>query len=439
MSPISSVDIWKLVAAWPATADIIWFPPSGSRGGLLGTVLEEITWSSFSRQCWPGNQANRATCFGRGQYGSLWCGILSYDMFAGPSVSIPAAAPPRIFKILAGWRQSKARELPSSRNDSHPNDSNSAGVYGWFGPEDLRPSTRKIELLLQAPTEESAAHDCAKIQMTDQKSHYSFEELVQLAQADIRAGLYYQINLLKYFDIPRLAKPNWLLSRLRRFGGPQSLYLRCLGLEVASFSPERFVQVKAENSEYHRIVAQPIKGTAPRSPIASVDQKLADQLTSSSKELAELHMIVDLLRNDLGRVAKPGTVKVRDAGSLCSFATVHHLVATIDARLATKDWTIGEVLSGLCPAGSITGTPKSTAVAAIRQYEGQPRRYFMGNGFLMDGHGNFDSNILIRTLIREHGGNWTYAAGAGITIGSDPAAEAREVTHKVAVLTNPKR
>ena len=432
----TEVNLWDLAVAWPAARDLVFFPPTECQEGFLGTALEEISWSEFSKQYWPGRYGNESSVTGREQQASLWCGVLSYDQFSRSTEESAEKAPSRVFSITAGWRQKKLPAQGCSKQVASPAEAAMNASRQWcngsyFGPEKLRrESAEEAAQLLNSlgPSRlgrKTAAESIGECQVQSQPSRYSFEELVQLAQADIRTGLYYQINLLRYFDLRIPSRPDWLLPRLRNFGGPHSFYLRCSDLEIASFSPERFVQVAADLQRGHRIKAQPIKGTAPRSNDALTDRAAARELLHSPKELAELHMIVDLLRNDLGSVAKSGTVQVRDSGSLRSYATVHHLMATIEAQLATGHVTIDEVLKGICPAGSITGTPKSTAVTAIRKYEERPRRYFMGNSFLMDDQGNFESNVLIRTLVREGGAPWSYAAGAGITIGSDPAAEAR--------------
>jgi para-aminobenzoate synthetase component 1 len=148
-------------------------------------------------------------------------------------------------------------------------------------------------------------------------------------------------------------------------------------------------------------------------------------------------MIVDLLRNDLNTVSERGSVQVDNEGTVVSFPTVHHVVAQISARLR-KDLTIGEVLQGLCPAGSISGCPKREVLKGIAEFEQRSRGYLMGHCFYFDDAGHFDSSVLIRTLVGEAhpGGGFQleYAAGSGITIASDPQQELQEIWDKCRVI-----
>ncbi|MCX6125214.1 MAG: chorismate-binding protein, partial [Proteobacteria bacterium] len=252
----------------------------------------------------------------------------------------------------------------------------------------------------------------------------------------IRAGRYYQLNLLRWF---RLAKPwTWetACQRMLQHGGIYSTLFRHGNSVVASFSPERFVSIDSRDGSA-QIQTWPIKGTANRD-LNDVDKDAAlrDELAKSQKDLAELHMIVDLMRNDLAKICAPASVSVVDPGSVKTFAHVHHLQAEIIGNL-NINLTIGEILSALCPAGSITGAPKREVMNHIRSLEGRDRGWFMGNAFLMDTVGNFDSSILIRTMTSNDScRSWEYAAGSGIVIKSETLQELAEISSKCRPITD---
>ena len=145
-------------------------------------------------------------------------------------------------------------------------------------------------------------------------------------------------------------------------------WVRTRDIEIISFSPERFFQIIGQGC-HPRIIAEPIKGTSPVLTDTEANEKSKQFLRDSLKDRAELHMIVDLMRNDLNRVAKPFSVTVKDSGSLQSFTNVHHLIARVAADVKVG-LTLGDVLEALAPGGSITGAPKKEVMAAIREYEG---------------------------------------------------------------------
>lgn len=264
-------------------------------------------------------------------------------------------------------------------------------------------------------------------------SDEAYKEAVRGALEDIRSGRYYQINLLRYwFSRDAIPRSRWL-QQLARMGGPFSAYIDVPDLSLVSFSPERFFRLGVD-AEGRWIETEPIKGTRPVSADPRIDQENRQALMASSKDAAELNMIVDLLRNDLFRVSRPGSVKVLDAGSLHSFANVHHRIARIRGRLR-DDQTLATLMDALCPGGSITGAPKREVQKAILEKEGRPRLCFMGNIMYMDAFtGRLDSSILIRTAVRQKQGFWEFAAGSGLVIHSDPAEELAEILVKARVL-----
>jgi anthranilate/para-aminobenzoate synthase component I len=259
----------------------------------------------------------------------------------------------------------------------------------------------------------------------------AYQNAVRDALEDIRRGRYYQINLLRYWytkdPIPR---SQWL-AQLTKMGGPFSAYINIPGLQLVSFSPERFFRLFSD-ARGTWIESEPIKGTRPVSPDPSENRRQQAELMASTKDAAELNMIVDLLRNDLFRVCQASSVKVLDPGSLHSFPNVHHRIARIQGLLR-PELSMGELLKALCPGGSITGAPKREVMRAIREKESRPRQLFMGNIVYKDAWtGCLDSSILIRTAV--HQGRWEFAAGSGLVIHSDPAEELAEILTKARVM-----
>ena len=231
------------------------------------------------------------------------------------------------------------------------------------------------------------------------------------------------------------AMPFDVLARLvRESPAPFAGYLRLpksssgIGRAVVSNSPERFIEVTAEGQAQTR----PIKGTRPRGESPMEDRYLAEELLASPKDRAENLMIVDLMRNDLARACRPGTVKVEAFCALETYANVHHLVSTVTGRLKPGQGAL-DLFSAAFPAGSITGAPKIQAMREIARHE-TPRGPYCGSLFWAGFDGAFDSSVLIRTLaFEEDAEGWTFEtrAGGGITADSDPADEDQEAEAKI--------
>ena len=197
------------------------------------------------------------------------------------------------------------------------------------------------------------------------------------------------------------------------------------GEAVLSTSPERFLEVMPDGA----VQTRPIKGTRPRHPDPRIDDDLAAELVCSAKDRAENVMIVDLLRNDLGRVCVPGSVQVPDLVRLESYARVHHLTSVVTGQLkAGTTWV--DLLEASWPGGSITGAPKLRACQRLQELEPLGRGPYCGSILHIDWDGRFDSNILIRTLLRKDA-DLRVHAGCGIVADSDPAAEADELDWKL--------
>lgn len=260
-----------------------------------------------------------------------------------------------------------------------------------------------------------------------------YEAMVKRAQEYIASGDVYQVNLAHRFCARwsgRMEEALGFYGRLRECSPAPYGALICEegGRVIASASPELFLGM-----EGREIVTRPIKGTRPRGATASADTEAERELTSSAKERAELVMITDLERNDLGQVCEYGSVHARELLKLERYAQVHHLVSTVTGRLRGDVDHIG-ALRACFPGGSVTGAPKKRAREIIRELEGGPRGVYTGAiGYLgYDGRSGF--NIAIRTAVLEGDGRAHFHAGAGIVADSQPRKEWEETLWKAAGL-----
>ena len=247
---------------------------------------------------------------------------------------------------------------------------------------------------------------------------------VRRAQAYIHTGDIYQVNLARRLDAA-LARTSWDLfeTMVARSPAPYAAFLPTAEFDLVSSSPELFLAL-----DDRRIVTRPIKGTRPRGHDPESDARLAAELLASEKERAELTMITDLLRNDLGRVAAYGSVRVPELLRLESYAHVHHLVSTVEASLR-PGVTHLDALEACFPGGSITGAPKLRAMEIIDELEPVARGPYCGcHGFL--GFNPISRlAITIRTALVRNGHAW-FHAGAGIVADSQPEAELAETDAK---------
>jgi para-aminobenzoate synthetase component 1 len=244
----------------------------------------------------------------------------------------------------------------------------------------------------------------------------------------IREGDCYQVNLSQRFSAYCSGSPWSAYQLLRPFNpAPFSAFLNFPQVQVLSSSPERFLKVTDGMVE-----TKPIKGTRPRSPDPAADAAEAQALRDSLKDRAENLMIVDLLRNDIGKNCAPGSVHVPGLFEIESYATVHHLVSTVRGKLADGHGAL-DLLRGCFPGGSITGAPKVRAMEIIEELEPHRRGIYCGSIGYIGFDGNMDSNIAIRTLV--HSDNVIrFWAGGGIVADSDPEQEYQECYHKASAL-----
>lgn len=242
----------------------------------------------------------------------------------------------------------------------------------------------------------------------------------------IRRGDVYQVNLSRRLGFPRppRAELAGLYAQLTACSGaPFSAYIDAGELQLLSNSPERFLRVAGR-----RVETCPIKGTRPRGRTPAEDSWLAKDLRSSPKDRAEHVMIVDLERNDLGRICRTGSVRVERLAELRSFGTVHHLVSSVQGELRDPADRLGWLAASF-PGGSITGAPKLRAMQIIEELEPVRRGVYTGAIGCFDARGGLDLSIAIRTAVAE-GDRLHLQLGGGIVAESEPEAELRETRDK---------
>jgi para-aminobenzoate synthetase component 1 len=255
-----------------------------------------------------------------------------------------------------------------------------------------------------------------------------YEAAVARAVEYVHAGDVFQVNLSQRLLAPLREHPLDLYARLRRLNpAPFAGYFDLGDFQVLSASPERFLRVRGREVDTH-----PIKGTRPRGRTPEEDAALVADLITNPKDRAENVMIVDLLRNDLGRVCEYGSVTVPRVCEVESFRYVHHLVSEVRGRLRPGCGPL-DLLRAAFPGGSVTGAPKVRAMEVIAELEPTARGPYCGALGYIGFDGSMDTNILIRTFTAGRG--WVqFPVGGGIVADSDPAREYEETLHKAAGL-----
>lgn len=286
--------------------------------------------------------------------------------------------------------------------------------------------------LSKAPAEDTPLDITARADWTAELSRAEMEARIGRTVDYIHAGDIFQANITQRFlsRCPEGLSDYDLYRRLTALSpAPFSALLACgPDLSLISASPERFLKVAPDGG----VETRPIKGTRPRGVTTAEDAALAAALLASEKDRAENLMIVDLMRNDLGRVSRLGSVAVPALCALETFASVHHLVSEVRSVLAPGRGPV-DLLRACFPGGSITGAPKVRAMEIIHELEPAPRGPYCGSIAWIGFDGAMDSSIVIRTLVRA-GETLVAQAGGGIVADSDPAAEYEESLVKIAPL-----
>ncbi|WP_063654669.1 aminodeoxychorismate synthase component I [Aliivibrio fischeri] len=309
------------------------------------------------------------------------------------------------------------------------------GIYNWALVADNKTSTlyliqpeggdrlhwlQQFIAIKEVDTPFSLTSDW-KSNMTESEYAKKFNTI----QHYLESGDCYQINLAQRFKAQYQGSEWEAYQKLAtQNGAPFSAYIKTPEVTILSVSPERFLQVKER-----KIETKPIKGTRPRSNYPEIDKQEAETLHNSPKDRSENLMIVDLLRNDIGRVATPGSVKVPKLFDIESFPAVHHLVSTITGELNTE-YSAADLLKASFPGGSITGAPKIRAMEIIEELEPHRRNLYCGSIGYISRCGTMDTSITIRTLIAYEGSLYA-SAGGGIVADSQVELEYEETLHKL--------
>jgi para-aminobenzoate synthetase component I len=285
---------------------------------------------------------------------------------------------------------------------------------------------RKLKSITALSLVNKEGEVCSEIQSNFTKEAYL--KAVQRIKDYIRSGDIYQANLTQRFKCYTEEAPFSIYSRLRQLNpAPFACFMNFGEGHILSSSPERFLKIQD-----NMIETRPIKGTRPRGKTADEDKANKEELLSSEKDKSELLMIVDLERNDLGKVSKTGTVKVPELFYPEEYATVHHLVATVTGEMQDGLEPI-DVIQAAFPGGSITGAPKIRAMEIIDELEPTQRNIYTGSIGYLGFNGSIDFNIAIRTIVMKEGTAY-FQAGGGIVWDSDPELEYEETLHKAKAL-----
>lgn len=272
--------------------------------------------------------------------------------------------------------------------------------------------------------------DCQSENIAECFTRTEYLQTIDRIKEYIAAGDVYQVNLAQRFHYELTCSPWQLYKSLRRVNpAPKSCYIPIGGLTLASASPETFLTYDPAT---RKITTKPIKGTRPRGKSSVEDAHLAEELFLSEKDRAENLMIVDMERNDLGRVSEYGSVRVPSLWNIEQHPNVFQMVSTVEAELA-KEFEPIDLIRAAFPGGSITGAPKVRAMEIIEELEPCRRGIYTGSAGFIDYTGRIDLNIVIRSFII-YGSMAYFHAGGGIVADSDPQAEYQETLDKISGL-----
>jgi para-aminobenzoate synthetase component 1 len=352
----------------------------------------------------------------------LYDWVIAWDHRIGTAWLISTGLPERggTQELRARARMELVRERLGGRRGSgaEQRDSGTAGQGGrgaWAARGGIAPSYPVMGI-----------EGAEKIGLCSTFTHRGYLDAVARVREYIVAGDIFQANLSQRFQCPWQEAPFQLYRRLRQQNpAPFAAYLGFGELAVLSASPERFLRL---DEDRRRIETRPIKGTRPRGLGPMHDAALGRALAESEKDRAENVMIVDLLRNDLSRVCRPGTVRVPELFALEHHPTVHHLVSTVVGEIEPGSGAV-ELIRAAFPGGSITGAPKVRAMEIIAELEPTQRGVYCGSIGYVSATGAMDTSIVIRTYLARDGQIY-FQAGGGIVADSDSELEYRETLDK---------
>jgi para-aminobenzoate synthetase component 1 len=363
----------------------------------------------------------------------------------------PAPGIPFAGGALGYWGYDLARRdfrIPASALDAEQLPEMAVGIYDWAlvidhqacsarlvsrqrhpGTEELLP--RILERLQKGVANDKVVKQASfRVHgaVVSNLSRTGYQDAFDAVQRYLHAGDCYQVNLAQRYSAKASGDALAAFLELRRLSpAPYAAFLDWPQLQILCASPERFLSV-----QQGKVQTKPIKGTRARNGDAAEDARLAEELGRHPKDRAENLMIVDLLRNDLGKSCQPGTIKVPGLFEVESFANVHHLVSTVEGKLRNGRVAI-DVLRDCFPGGSITGAPKQRAMEIIEQLEPHRRGVYCGSIGYIGYDGNMDTNIVIRTLVYSDGQVRCWVGG-GIVADSDGEAEYQETLDKASAM-----
>jgi len=357
--------------------------------------------------------------------------FISLNSWNEPGAILQAAEPEEI--VTGGWddwdklRDLLARRRKTGGDSVHPQSAavgyityEGAFRFAWFPRISILRENGFSALWNERRASEDTSRDPNIADWRSNMSREKFESIVARAQEYIAAGDIYQVNLAQKFSTRFEGNPYRLFEHLlARSPAPGGAFLDFGDTRILSASPEMFLRVRGRH-----LTTRPIKGTRPRSRDPILDAQLAFELQTDPKELAELIMITDLERNDLGQICEYGSVAVTQLAHLEHFPQVHHLVSTIEGMMRPGIDALTAVRACI-PGGSISGAPKKRACEIIAELEPCSRGIYTGLIGYFDASGDAAFSIAIRTMIQEDD-TLHFSTGSGITAGSVPAREYEE-------------
>ncbi|MCS7030143.1 MAG: anthranilate synthase component I [Gloeomargarita sp. SKYG116] len=406
----------RLGFAEPVAALLESPPGSGGRYSLCAAgrqwvALDErqlLPWLRRHLQLKPHGSAPADIPFSGG-----WWGWLAYEAVWGWERLPPLAPDPLPFPVGFWWQPDWCAVLDHDQQRLY---------LGARDADALKKLGQRLRVAPEPVFPEVAP--CGPVQW--QLTPWEYQQRVHKVQAHIRAGDIFQANLSVRFGVPTTMHPWQVYRRLTQLNpSPFACYWQTPWGQVVSCSPERLVQVQGDAIE-----TRPIAGTRPRGRTPAQDQALAQELQQHPKERAEHIMLVDLERNDLGRVCQVGSVQVAELLTIERYSHVMHLVSRITGKLR-PECTLADVFQAVFPGGTITGCPKVRCMEILHALEPHRRNLFYGSCGYWDVRGQGDWNILIRTLLFPAGTGMAWGqVGAGIVSDSDPEREWRESLQK---------
>jgi para-aminobenzoate synthetase component I len=350
----------------------------------------------------------------------LYDWVIAWDHRIGTAWLISTGLPEegRAGELRARKRMELVRERLGGRGDGGTGE-HGGGTAGRRGSGAVKPDAPPTYPVM-------GIEGAEKIELRSTFTRSGYLDAVKRVREYILAGDIFQANLSQRFHAPSAERPFDLYRRLRQHNpAPFAAYLGFGETAVLSASPERFLRL---DENRRTIETRPIKGTRPRGLGPMHDAALGRALAESDKDRAENVMIVDLLRNDLSRVCRPGTVRVPELFALEHHPTVHHLVSTVVGEIEPGAGAV-DLIRAAFPGGSITGAPKVRAMEIIAELEPTQRAVYCGSIGYVSTTGAMDTSIVIRTYLAL-GGQVYFQAGGGIVADSDPELEYRETLDK---------